>query len=100
MMVISVPDRSSSLSIRARHTFDSSDDWYLLFFCSFSDSVHLFMLCWHVPAGSELVSCNLRRVDEAASRDGVRQERVSNCLENLIKAKAFVYFLQTGGWGE
>jgi len=42
------------------------------------------------------LSSELKGIDKVGSRDGVRQERVSGCLENLIKAKAFVHFLQTG----
>lgn len=42
------------------------------------------------------MSSELDAVDNAGSKDGVRQERVSGCLENLIKAKAFVHFLKTG----
>lgn len=49
-----------------------------------------------MAAGAELVAAELTSVDEAGSRDGVRQERVSNGLENLVKANAFVHFLQTG----
>eukprot|EP00752_Nemacystus_decipiens_P009240 g8253.t1 len=49
-----------------------------------------------LTAGSELMSSELKGVDDAGSRDGLRQERVSGSLENLIKARAFVHFLQTG----
>lgn len=47
-------------------------------------------------AGAALVASDLKGVDEAGSADGLRQDRVSNSLENLVKAKAFVHFLQTG----
>lgn len=49
-----------------------------------------------LKAGADLMSSELEGVDKACSRDGVRNERVSGGLENLVKAKAFVYFLQTG----
>lgn len=49
-----------------------------------------------VEAGAELMSSDLKSVDDAGSRDGVRQERVSGSLENLVKARALVHFLQTG----
>ncbi|CAM9935921.1 unnamed protein product [Pylaiella littoralis] len=49
-----------------------------------------------LKAGFELMSSELDTVDNAGSKDGMRQERVSGCLENLIKAKAFVHFLKTG----
>lgn len=45
------------------------------------------------------MSSELKSVDDAGSRDGVRQERVSGSLENLVKARAFVHFLQTGETG-
>ncbi|CAB1098097.1 unnamed protein product [Ectocarpus sp. CCAP 1310/34] len=49
-----------------------------------------------LKAGADLMASELEGVDKACSRDGVRNERVSGALENLVKAKAFVYFLQTG----
>ncbi|CAM9957854.1 unnamed protein product, partial [Ectocarpus fasciculatus] len=49
-----------------------------------------------LKAGADLTSSELEGVDKACSRDGVRNDRVSGGLENLVKAKAFVYFLQTG----
>lgn len=49
-----------------------------------------------VEAGSELMASDLKSVDDASSRDGVRQDRVSGSLEYLIKARAFVHFVQTG----
>ncbi|CAM9200237.1 unnamed protein product [Scytosiphon promiscuus] len=49
-----------------------------------------------LDAGFQLVASELKGVDEAGSRDGIRQDRVSGSLENLVKAKAFVHFLRTG----
>ncbi|CAM9694450.1 unnamed protein product, partial [Hapterophycus canaliculatus] len=50
----------------------------------------------HLDAGFQLVASELKGIDDAGSREGIRQDRVSGSLENLVKAKAFVHFLQTG----
>ncbi|CAN0245159.1 unnamed protein product, partial [Ectocarpus sp. 4 AP-2014] len=56
----------------------------------------LFVSQLVLEAGADLMALELEGVDKACSRDGVRNERVSGALQNLVKAKAFVYFLQTG----
>lgn len=49
------------------------------------------------PAGDEVVSAELKGVDDGFPKEGIRHDRVSLSMEQLVKAKAFVHFLETGG---
>lgn len=46
--------------------------------------------------GELLVSSELKAVDDGYRKEGIRHDRVSSALEQLVKAKAFVHFLNTG----